>query len=514
MRFSKDELTQAQHAVVQLDLVALTEHPQTRLLARDCASLSEPEWVARRVLVLLEALDTPAYHQRYQGLLALCVQLSLSDCAALADALASIDGQAMVSRLRRAHRMLGFTLTSPSTAERTRQIANLPARRLALLERLGWEIYFDNLQLRLWTYLAKHAAQVRGWQASVLPPATDPCLSYSPQDPVIADARTRQQIGSGPLSLFVLQRERGYQRLLDAWCQMRGDATLVRGLQVEKIYYRTPDWSKALHKDAALCADGPQALPQLPKSLPADSATMNQALWQLAQAQQWAIVHWYNTMRETPLIMVTADTSIARQFEELCQQPEFARAVLSSYLDCEEFAAHACGAQFRESCDFGEVGLLAAEADGCAPWLVAQFDCQYGDWWRSTCARLPSLELRRLAHVHADKALAIYRATDLDAYRKLWSMTSEDRNITLACVSGRAEPGQVLDTIEQLGGVSGFREATWLSQRCGWGYMHMWGGGADEHHAMFHAQEAAISNRVYQYAASQVDRGWYLSGRW
>lgn len=108
------------------------------------------------------------------------------------------------------------------------------------------------------------------------------------------------------------------------------------------------------------------------------------------------------------------------------------------------------------------------------------------------------------------QALAV--VDDAELARIVWQRLDYDDGIVQATVSGRNTAIRVMDAFVGAADRCGFRACNALSQRLGWIYTHVHGGGLGEHHAMFHAKDPALTNRVVAYAAKQP--GWYLSGRW
>lgn len=252
--------------------------------------------------------------------------------------------------------------------------------------------------------------------------------------------------------------------------------------------------------------------PSIPAPGQLSGAQLDVTLRQLADTYAWAFLSWPNTMQQSALALVTRDVSLADQWVSLLQRHNRQHELIASYRNIASLRDRAGGAQFGEYNGYGEVALLAAAAESVPPWLVVTVrrSCLHG--WRRHTAHLGVGAVAAHAHPHYTDFIGVYRADDVDAWRALWNRLDYGDGIVHGAASGRSSAEQVLKAFIGAGYECDFRTCNALSRRLGWIYTHVYGGGPDENHAMFHAQNPALTDRVVAYAAQQP--GWYLSGRW
>jgi hypothetical protein len=160
-------------------------------------------------------------------------------------------------------------------------------------------------------------------------------------------------------------------------------------------------------------------------------------------------------------------------------------------------------------------GDYDSEAEVC--WDVARGDddgvlvlCEFddGDWWR------PITALAQPVHAEVgdmNTVRVVYRVTDRDVLRGLWSRTSYDDGIARICAPGYVNAKQL---IVMDGGRESDRSMLAFAKRHGWIYMQRYGGGSDEHYAVFAARKPELATSAYRYAETRAisDGGWWVSG--
>lgn len=252
--------------------------------------------------------------------------------------------------------------------------------------------------------------------------------------------------------------------------------------------------------------------PVIPASDRLVKMQLDDALQELADTYAWAFFRWPNTMQESALAFVTRDASLADEWISLLRRHNRQRELVASYWNVASLQARAGGAQFGERHSYGEAALIAAAAESIPPWLVVTVQQSSAHAWRRHTARLGIGVAAAYYDQSGTDFIGVYRADDVDAYRALWRRLDHEDGIVQATTCGRNTATQVMEAY--IGGAyrCGFRDCNALSQRLGWIYTHVHGGDRGEHHAMFHARDPALTNRVVAYAAKQP--GWYLSGRW
>jgi len=94
----------------------------------------------------------------------------------------------------------------------------------------------------------------------------------------------------------------------------------------------------------------------------------------------------------------------------------------------------------------------------------------------------------------------IYRVTSEQAYLNIWQEASEDHSIAEATLSGDT----IISDLEQyLAKNSAFSIDDKLLSFCSWGYCQIYGGGADEHHALFRSKSSEITNQLWTSLGSE-----------
>ncbi|MDC8013881.1 hypothetical protein [Tahibacter soli] len=190
----------------------------------------------------------------------------------------------------------------------------------------------------------------------------------------------------------------------------------------------------------------------------------------------------------------------------------------ADHVHCDYRDIGSIDGDFRMACfgDYGAEGSVcwefAGKHDG-AVLVYCEFYAYSGDWWRPHTAEAQILRCG-VENVCGETALrAIYRVTSARVLANLWRRTSHDDAIARACFPDTT-PLDAIWKFGRLGAGAEMRTATFAA-RHGWVYTQVYGGGSDEHYAVFVAREAGLASRVYAYAAtrSRDDEGWWLGGR-
>jgi len=199
----------------------------------------------------------------------------------------------------------------------------------------------------------------------------------------------------------------------------------------------------------------------------------------LSRRYEWAIIEWGGTYQESCAAFVTAGSATMREFLAAND------AVLGSYEALTAVDAMRT-IVFADDGYEGEVAWEVAQLEGSAPLLACRFEPASGDWWCDGVSRLE--EIAR------EGEMALFRAKDADAWRKLWSRAGYDDGVAQCAVSGHAAPAEVMRHLHgKPGGLEPLRD---LSEVAGWAYGHCYGGGADEYVATFRARTDKLARRA------------------
>jgi hypothetical protein len=335
-------------------------------------------------------------------------------------------------------------------------------------------------------------------------------------DSVNASDATHFAGRDGDLFVFLVRDSDALAPSVDAWlhAQRRAECFTAHGRRTIQTYPRQNErgWFHGMPQGLAIGRTLSDREPWIPKLEQLRGTQLDATIIKLAECYSWVLVNWPNTMQESAVAWISSDPTLANEWDGALRRHGCRNELIATYRHLDSLRARAGGAQFGEGDGFGEAALVAAQGEPWAPWLIVGVDASSGHAWRRQTARL-SVGAAAAVRTHGwPMFVGVYRADDLDAYRALWRDMDKDSGIVRATVCGRDDPVRVLKSFASVGLRSGFRESNVLSRRHGWVYTHIYGGGADEHHAMFHAQDPAVANRVVEYAATQPN--WYLSGRW
>ncbi|HJU37929.1 MAG TPA: hypothetical protein VJ724_00040 [Tahibacter sp.] len=156
---------------------------------------------------------------------------------------------------------------------------------------------------------------------------------------------------------------------------------------------------------------------------------------------------------------------------------------------------------------------LAGKHDG-AVLVLCVFGGYSGNWWRPATAKAEPLICRRDTENGGTPVVrAVYRVASAQALAALWSHASENDGIARVCAPVTMSPADLYDLPMLVHGCETKMLAA--AEIYGWIYTQVYGGGADEHSALFAARDPALAERAYAYAAerAQSDEGWCLAGR-
>ncbi|HSX60744.1 MAG TPA: hypothetical protein VLF18_11145 [Tahibacter sp.] len=321
--------------------------------------------------------------------------------------------------------------------------------------------------------------------------------------------------GNGVLHVILERHADALTPVLDDWLGSRRDAMLVskgdsRPLATIAEAARKGSWFHGMPKDMVIGAPLSGRAAQPPSFSALLGLSLDAELVAIADAFDWALFAWPNTMQESVLAFVSRNAVLANDWDSALRRHRRTSERIAAYHGVDALHRVAHGAQFGESDGYGAAAMIAAAEDGLPPWLIVDVSGN-GHTWRRHTARLGIGAVA--THTRGVPSfVGVYRADDREAYDALWQRLDHDDGIAAATVCGRAKASVVLDAFLAAVDNRGFHHCNALSRRLGWIYTHVHGGGSGEHHAMFHARDAQTTARVFEFASTR--RGWYLSGRW
>lgn len=324
--------------------------------------------------------------------------------------------------------------------------------------------------------------------------------------------------GDGTLQVVLQRDTEVLTSMLDDWLHERRGAVLYSQQSARPITHlaenspcdRRGRWFHGMPRGLVIGMLQPERSPHLPSFDALCSLSLDTELQAIADAYEWALIKWPNTMQESVVAFVTRDAVIADAWDSFLRRHRRETDRISAYRGVDSLQRYARGAQFGESRDYGAAALIAAEDDDVPPWLIVDVGGAHN--WRPYTARLSIGAFAVHRHNGFPNFVGVYRVDDRAAYDALWRRLDHDDGIVSATVCGQTKASAVLDAYLAESCTSGFHYCNALSRRLGWIYTHVHGGASSEHHAMFHARDPAVTARVVEFAAKQA--GWYLSGRW
>lgn len=502
-----------QHDHTALELARLTETPGARLRSVEPAQWSEAERCVAATTALIALLDDVRFEDDEMAVVERLAAVSDEDCLQYDAALRLLDVPRQHYLLRLVWRALFEGIdTEPGDSRLLQLIERQQRHGRALVRLLFWSgDLTEILQRRLGLYLDAHRDAVPGW------PHRSHRSMPSPSEIPPSTIRSFKRDGpdGGDKFLFVFRQPEA-ETLIDAWLRDQPAAEFLRG-STRQTVTRLADarncergWFHGMPGDAVLGRAKAGHAPRLRGRCSLRGLQLDDTLSMLAEDFDWVILPWPHTMHESPLAWLSNDESLANAFDSLMSRHAQSCLLISRYRRFQSLLSLASGAQFGERDGYGEAALVAARHEPWQPWLVAEIGDYSRHGWRRWTRRL---EAGAVATSPArDSILAAYRVTDIDAYYTLWQGLDSDEGIVRATVCGRDDAAQILRSFGAARFSSGFHAAQYLSQRHGWVYQHIHGGGSSEHHAMFHAQDVLVTQRVVEFAASK--HLWYLSGHW
>jgi hypothetical protein len=502
-------------------LLALSEAPQGKLRAPR-EQWNDAERIAADVLELLGLLG--ATLSRYDDA-AVCARLALVTPGqvlrydAALQAIGELQQRRILGTLQR--RLLAPAMEA-GPAHRAFVVAVLRHANKRLIVRLKYEISIDQLQQGLCRYLEIAA------NASLpeLPPPEAPHTSLvAPRAP---EASLRVDPGRGPQHLFLLRDAPATTRLLDAWIASRPatrrfDEHLSRPVAsyTEALRMQPTDRSRRTSAENVLGELRPGGV--VPDSLysrrlSGSDPSMTALADRMTANFHWALVRWA-WFKEEIFAWISDDAECADRFAALLEREE-AAALITAYRHVDLREYFALGLAFgeydasRNSDGCGEVGLVAADGDDVAPWLVLAVRHEQGYWWCIASARLPVHAWHWTSDLGRDVALIVYRGSDLDAWRELWSRLGADDNVAVLAVDGRIPIEVLRERLVRTKDTVCIDNLRYLAGDGGWAYGHIWGGGSDEHYALFFARDPAVTARVAAFARERWPESWRWHNCW
>lgn len=493
----------------KIALAMLTESGTSRFRCLSPCDLSQSERNASALLRLLAVVKEIGFDDDEYAIAYSLASITPHEMVAFELALEAIGDTRWHRALRISSRALLQQLEAASGDDRVAELLLRIERHDKLIRRLlFWtgDIIGD-IEKALAHYL-DNQRDVPCWQRK-------PALA-APHDTIQTSVATFFSGCGGDFFVFLLRDSDALAPAVDEWlrAQRRAECFTAHGRKPARAYPHSHErgWLHGIPQGIAIGRLRDEREQWIPTVEELRGRYLDLAITKLAAHYNWVLVKWPNTMHESAIAWISSDSKLASAWERTLRQHGGEQELIASYWHLDSLQKRARGVQFGESDGYGEAALVAAYGEPWPPWILVEAGESSGHSWRRHTARLTVGAVAAARTRGSPVFVGAYRVNDLAAYRALWRDMERNDGIVRATVCGCDDPTRVLQSFVSVGFRTGFHESNLLSHRHGWAYTHVYGGSSDEYHAMFHAQDPAITNRVADHAATQPN--WYLCGRW
>lgn len=232
----------------------------------------------------------------------------------------------------------------------------------------------------------------------------------------------------------------------------------------------------------------------------------------------WAIFSYFATYHDDLFTFVTRSSKLHADL--LAQEPK--TVVLGSYQGPPPTLPMLKNASFYDNGTEGWLAYeLARDRGEDIPLLLCRIDPDNLDsyhrwnhttdteedfiWFEEALNKLEQVDEFCMSNAYGSRSLfKLHRAVDLDAYLALWAMASYDESIAYATLSADCDIHRLWESLSGKGFFDVIGQADKISS---WAYGQTYGGGADEHHAVFHSRNAAVTQQIWEHVgASGISR--------
>lgn len=232
-----------------------------------------------------------------------------------------------------------------------------------------------------------------------------------------------------------------------------------------------------------------QALPRFEAiSWLRDGTAFDALAAQLLPHVDWAFMTYFTTYAATHCCLLSREAppvGLLKQSQPLDQR---------LYTGPLPLTAHFCRASFYEPEDVGMAVLDLAQAFAQGPPLLL---CAGGQ------APLPTLcELEVLCYGQRQR-YTLHQVTDPDAYAWLWAAAGQEDCVAEAVFAADTDRVALQDHLRRWGRCDVLRHGADFGA---WAYGLVYGGGADEYHALFHARDPALTTWLWNQVAQPISR--------
>lgn len=222
----------------------------------------------------------------------------------------------------------------------------------------------------------------------------------------------------------------------------------------------------------------------------------------------WAVFRYFTTYHDDLPVVVTARADLADNFQQRF-------SLLERQHGPAPYIERLANATFYDEGMEGWFAYELAQERGEPPPLIltclemTQLDSYFRYdyetetwedhfWFEEPVSRLKSIREFTVKLQHGGlRQYCLHQASDHGAYLALWAEASHDHHIALATFSADCDVHLLEQKLRDVWWFDVLRDSRNIAT---WAYGQVYGGGADEHHAVFHSRDARATQRIWELA--------------
>jgi hypothetical protein len=141
----------------------------------------------------------------------------------------------------------------------------------------------------------------------------------------------------------------------------------------------------------------------------------------------------------------------------------------------------------------GMFALQISEIEDVTPILICEIDDCFGDRF---VPLIRDLRVLRQSRLDSSRTLAAYSVDNKTAYQNIWRNSGIEEAIAIYSLSGISKLDKVLDVLKR--SIEGIDTIKRITQLANWCYTLVYGGGADEYHAVFRSEAPELTSKLWK----------------
>lgn len=238
----------------------------------------------------------------------------------------------------------------------------------------------------------------------------------------------------------------------------------------------------------------------------------------LLQVFDWAIFSYFTTYQSSIYSVVTKNESLVVALTKKHNKKGF----LEKYSAESDILSELKYSTFYDYDKEGELAYqIAMERGEEPPYLLCSVNLddpdlyRYWDeerekhqdfiWYEEYTKQLALVDVFQVQDEYKQRLeYTIYRVTDVEAYSLIWAMASDECSITDATFSADTDLQVLRNHITN----KKYLDLMYFPKFIGtWAYNQVYGGGSDEHHAIFYSKDSAVTQMIWELSGdNQISR--------